>query len=291
MKLKEDILNAIGKEYEEQIAQMGFEIVGDIAIVEFKHELPENILGKVCDEIKKHHPSVGVIVKKIGDVSGEFRVGKYEVLNEYDRSKLLEHLPKKYRNLSPFETLHIEHGCRMLLDISKVYFSSKLGFERKRIAEQVKENENVAVLFAGIGPFPLVIAKHKKARVEGIELNPYAIEYFHKNLAINKLHGEINIIHADVKDWLNDRRDLHNYDRIVMPAPKDAPHYLEEVITKSKPNTIIHYYFFADKQEIENRINEIKEKFHEKVEVVYYRTAGSVGTNQYRVVADIKILK
>ncbi len=283
MKLKEEALKLLGTEKKESIEEMGFEIVGDIAIIEAN--LNKEDLNNIANLIKKLHPSIGVVARKIEDVHGTYRTAKHEIIATYDRNEFLNKLPKSMRNLSPYETVHYEHGCRFMLNINEVYFSSKLGFERKRIAEQVKENEKIAVLFAGVGPFAIVIAKHKPIEIDAVEINEKAVEYFYKNVQLNKLKGKINIYQEDVGKWIKDN-DINKYSRIIMPAPKDAPTYLDEVLNKASNNTIIHYYSFVKKEEIANIREEIENKYG--VKVLYGRVAGSVGTNTFRYVIDMK---
>ena len=283
MKLKEEALKLLGSEKKESIEGMGFEIIGDIAIIEAN--MSEEDLNKIANLIKKLHPSIGVVARKIEDVQGIYRTAKHEIIATYDRTEFLNKLPKNMRNLSSYETVHYEHGCRFMLNINEVYFSSKLGFERKRIAEQVKEGEKIAVLFAGVGPFAIVIAKHKPVEIDAVEINEKAVEYFYRNIQLNKLKGKIAIHHEDVGKWIKNN-SIEKYSRIIMPAPKDAPTYLEEVLYKASNNAIIHHYFFVKKEDIPNIREEIEEKYG--VKVLYERVAGSVGTNTFRYVVDMK---
>lgn len=283
MRLKEELIKIVGKKKEEAIEKMGFEIIGDIAIVDIGLESDD--LKCIAEGIKRLHPNIGVVVKKVEDVQGKYRIAKYEVIATYNRSNFMIKLPKRLRNLSSYETIHHEHGCRFLLNINEVYFSSKLGFERKRIAEQVKDGEEVAVLFAGVGPFAIVIAKYKTVAIDAVEINDKAIEYFNKNIELNKLKGTVTIYHDDVSEWIK-KHDLKQYDRIVMPAPKDAPTYLDQILKKARADTIIHYYFFVDKKDIDG-IKEMIERQY-GVEVLYGRIAGSVSTNKFRYVVDMK---
>ncbi len=281
MRLREEIKEKTGLE------SIGFEIIGDIAIVEFpkSHEIRGDIKERIAEIIRKYNPNVNVVVEKVEDVSGTYRVANHVLIKMWDRKELLEKLPKEFRSLSWEETLHVEYGVRCLLNINKTYFSSKLGFERKRIAEQVKEGEKILLLFAGTGIFGLVIAKKKNVRIDAVEINPYSCEYADRNLKINKLTDKIIIYCQDVKGFIN-QRDTLNYDRILMPAPKDAPAYLEKVVEKAKPNTIIHYYFFENISNIGEK--SIKERFsHLPVKVSCYRKVGSIGTKTYRVVVDL----
>ena len=75
------------------------------------------------------------------------------------------------------ETVHREYGCVYNLDISKVYFSPRLSYEHYRVASQVQEEEIVIDMFAGVGPFSILIAKnHEHVKVYAIDLNPEAVK-------------------------------------------------------------------------------------------------------------------
>ncbi len=268
-----------------ELTEIGFEIIGDIAIIEdIKGKLNHENIRQLGEQIMKENPHINIIALKISDVEGTYRVANHKIVMKRNRDNLLRQLPKKYRDLKDEETLHKEHGVRVLLNINTVYFSSKLGFERKRIKEQVKENEKIFLPFAGVGIYGLVIAKEKKVDIDAIEINPEACKYMEINLTLNKLKGNISPYCMDVKEFIKSH-NLEKYDRIIMPAPKDAPTYFNEITSKAKRGTYIHYYFFENKEHI--NIHNLKEKFSNyPLEIINFRKAGSVGVNTYRVVVD-----
>ena len=51
-----------------------------------------------------------------------------------------------------------------------------------------RKEETVVDLFAGVGPFSVLIAKGKEAaRVYALDLNPDAIEFLKKNIRLNRV--------------------------------------------------------------------------------------------------------
>ncbi len=279
-KLKEEIRRKLNKE-----VNLGFEIIGDIAIIEdMSNNLTNEDLQKISEIIRSYNPNVNVVALKMEDVGGIYRTARHKIIKVWNREDFLKELPKTYRDLTEKETLHKEHGVRVLLNIDTVYFSSKLGYERKRIEKMVRDGERIFLPFAGVGIYALVIAKKKQVEIDAVEINPYACEYMRKNIEINKIRGKISVFCMDVKLFL-ENKDILNYDRIIMPAPKDAPSFLEEIVIKSKKDTWIHYYFFADKEEISKE--NIERKFsHLPIRILGFRKAGSIGTNKYRVAVD-----
>ena len=226
-------------------------------------------------------------------------MARHELIKEYPR-KIQSQLPKKFRKLSWEETLHIEGGCRYLLNINEVYFSSKLGYERERVTKllekYVEDEDAVAVLFAGIGPYAIHIAKHLKKDIEiyAVELNPRAIEYLKKNIELNKIPpNKIKVIEGDVKDFLLSSSPI--FKALILPAPKDAPNYFDLALHRAKPKALIILYTFASREDIENKTKEkeitsIAQKEGKKIKIISSRKCGSVGANTFRYAIDIEVI-
>jgi len=186
MNLKELLKDKLSKK-ELEYLRTSYDIVGDIAIIEIPEELEkkEKLIAKtLLDNVR----TIQTVVKKIGIHKGKFRLQEHQVI-----------AGKKTKT-----TQFRENGCIFNIDIDKTYFSTRSSTERMRIAKQVKDNENVLVMFSGIAPFPLVISKNSNARyIYGIELNKEAHELAKTNLKLNKANN-IYLINDDahkVKDF------------------------------------------------------------------------------------------
>jgi tRNA (guanine37-N1)-methyltransferase len=136
-------------------------------------------------------------------------------------------------------TVHVEHGIRFELDPSKVYFSPRLATERLRVTELVKDGEAVLDMFAGVGPFSIMIAKRANpSAVRAADINPAAIEYLKRNIRLNKVSG--------VEPLLSDARELPGKvppaDRIIMNLPHSAFDFLPEALGLLRPGGTIHLY-------------------------------------------------
>jgi tRNA (guanine37-N1)-methyltransferase len=103
----------------------------------------------------------------------------------------------------------------------------------------VKAGERVLVLFAGVGPFALLIAKRRPdAKVVAVELNPDAVRYMKENLALNRVRN-VEAIEGDARTV-----PLHpsSFDRVVMPLPKSAHEFLDVAFASLKDGGTVHFY-------------------------------------------------
>ncbi|MDD5171796.1 MAG: class I SAM-dependent methyltransferase family protein [Candidatus ainarchaeum sp.] len=219
-KLK-DALSGLMTDGELDALTTSFDIIGDIAIVEIPDEL-EAKEKQIGGALLKVHKNLKTVLKKLGGMEGEYRVRRVKCIAGEDKT----------------ETRYRESGVEMTLDVAKVYFSVRLAGERKRIAELVKDGENVLVLFAGVGPFALVIAKAKpKTKITAVELNPEAVRYMKENISLNKLKN-IKALEMDARDF----DGVGLFDRVVMPLPKSAHEFLDVAFKAVKDGGIVHFY-------------------------------------------------
>jgi tRNA (guanine37-N1)-methyltransferase len=268
--LKEDLREKMSEE-ELKMLRRSFEIIGDIAIV----EIPEELVSKkeiIVQAILQRHRHLKTILRKVGEVNGIYRVAKYEIV--YGEKT---------------ETIAREHGCRFLVDPTRVYYSSKLATERARIAGLVKEGERVLVMFAGVGPYAIVIAKlAKPSEVIGIELNSAAVEYFRKNVKLNKAEN-VRIYEGDVNEIVP--RLEGEFDRILMPAPYSAENFVHLLRGKVRKGGFVHYYTFESENFEELLAKKVEGIFLKSgiiAKAVFMRRCGSFAPYVNRYVVDLQ---
>lgn len=207
-----------------EILRRGFDIIGSIAIVEIPEKLKpyENLIAST---IMKIHPNVKTVCKKLDERKGRCRLRKLEIIIGDET-----------------ETFHIEYGCKFKLDVKKVYFSPRELTERQRIAGLVNPGETILIMFAGIGPYPIQIAKRnpKIKKIYAIEINKWAYEYMKQNVKLNKVDMLIETIFGDVKDKC--KYLYEKCDRVIMPLPLEGYKYLPTAINCIKKEGIIHFY-------------------------------------------------
>mgnify|MGYP001598128064 CR=1 FL=1 len=245
-----------------------YDIIGDIVVF---NEFPEELKKKekeAGDYILNLHKNIRVVAVKIGKYSGRYRLPKLKIVAGEKRK----------------ETLHKENSVQVKLDVERCYFSVRLANERLRIAKLVK-NEDVLVMFSGVGIYPLVIAKNSKAKeIYGIELNPVAHKYAEENKILNKAWN-VKFFKGDVKKVVPKLNK--KFDRIVMPLPKTSKNYLDLSKKTLKKNGTIHFYTFLHENDIEKEENKIRKKFRNSK--ISYVRCGQYAPGAFRVCFDISL--
>lgn len=239
MTLKQE-LRSVLTEKELAVAPSAFDVLGSKAKAVAIIEIPPQLEGKenaIAEALMRKHKNVKTVLKKLSDLKGIFRVRDYEIL----------------AGDSNTEVMHVESGCRFLLDPKRCYFSQREATERLRIAEKVNKNDVVMVFFSGVGPYCIIIAKKSKPRkVIGIEINDKAVLYARENAKLNKMNVET--IFGDARH--ESRRFWGKCDRVIMPLPGKSVEYLEDAIKCLKNKGVIHFYCFVS----EGTVNEKKEE-------------------------------
>jgi len=206
------------------------DFVGEIAVIEIppEHENHKRLLGET---ILRMHRRVHTVLAKAGAVRGVYRLRDFEVLAGEGKT----------------ETIYREHGCAYHLDLGKVYFSPRLSQERLRVASQVKEGETVIDMFAGVGPFSVLIAKKcTNVTVYAIDVNPDAMSYLKRNVHVNHVEGKVRPILGDAREVVG--KELSGTaDRVIMNLPERAVEYVDAACAAVKPEGgILHYYEFTN---------------------------------------------
>jgi len=251
-----------------------FDVIGRVAIIEIPSEL-EKKEKQIAKALMSVHKKVDTVAKKTGPMSGEYRVRKLKVVAGKKNT----------------ETLYRESGCVMKLDPAKVYFSIRLSHERERIADLVKPKEKILALFAGVGPFPLVISKrNKNTEIVAVELNPSAVKYMEENVRLNKT-SNIRIIEGDVKKVMKHFGKWA--DRILMPLPKSAEEFLVYVMPAAKKKGVIHFYTFSEGENPfinpEKKVKEAAKKCGLKAKVIRKRIVRPYAPDIVQVVLDVMV--
>ncbi len=241
--LKEALKNNIPKKFINFIPK-SYDIIGNIAIIEFDkfktHENEEQyfLKKKIAKTIIKVNKKINSVYEKKSEISGKYRLRKLDLLYGNDIS----------------ETIYKENHCSFNLDIKHTFFTPRLVYERRRIASSnIKKNEIIIDLFAGVGPFSIQIAKDHDVKIYSFDINPYAYYYLKENIKLNKLKGKINAYNLDIKILLNSSNELgkslkNNADRIIMNLPERSIKFIDiACFLIKKSGGILHFYQFCEK--------------------------------------------
>lgn len=257
-----------------------YDIVGDIAIIRLTGA-SKKCTQVIAEAIMKVHKNVRTVLAQTSPIRGDFRLRKLEFTAGENRTV----------------TVHKESGCLFSVDVRKCYFSPRLFYERMRIAKQVGNEEVVVNMFAGVGCFSIVIAKHSNVKkVYSIDVNHAAIQYMQENVRLNRVYGKVIPIRRDAKEAIA-KRLRHVADRVIMPLPKKAFEYLPyALLALKKAEGWIHFYDFEHVKKNENPVDKVRLKVAEELEnlgaifeIAFGRIVRTTGPNWYQTVLDIAI--
>ncbi|CAI0389819.1 unnamed protein product [Linum tenue] len=158
---------------------------GHIAHLNIHDELLpfKDVIAKVIYD--KNHPRIRTIVNKVGSISNEFRVPKFEIL----------------AGDSDMVTEVKQYGATFKLDYGLVYWNSRLEHEHIRLVSQFRPGEIICDMFAGIGPFA-VPAAQKGCIVYANDLNPDSVRYLKINAKVNKVDDLVIAFNMDARKFM-----------------------------------------------------------------------------------------
>ena len=256
-------------------SQRAFSILGSIAIVNFPFGTKSNSKKEFAKDLLKNHSQIKTVLEKSGQFKGRLRKMK------------TKHLAGEKNK----EVLYKENNCVFRFNIDKTYFSSRLSNERKEISSKIKKDEEVLVMFAGVAPFSIAIAKNSKAKkVYSSEINREANKYAELNLELNKIKDKIELVPGDIKKVAG---KLKKFDVIVMPRPRLKESFLKEAFSLSKKGTRVYYYDFCktgEEKKVIERINKEAKEYGKKIKILKTKKAGEIAPYKIRLRVDFQII-
>jgi tRNA (guanine37-N1)-methyltransferase len=249
------------------------DLIGDIAIVKFPQGTFWIYKKFFAWNFLRKNKSIITVLEKKGDIRGRLR--KFE-------TGFLAGKKKK-------ETIHKENYCQFYLHVDETYFSPRLSNERAVVSEEIskiaKQNSKILVMFAGVAPFSIVLARFLKnngikAKIVSSELNRKASEYAKKNVALNKLQEYVEVVQGDSRKIETEDK----FDIILMPRPNLKDSFIDSALKFSKKGTLIYYHGFGIKEKV---LQEIDNK---KLRIVYLRKAGDIAPRKWRWLAKLKVM-
>jgi len=226
-------------------------------------------------ELMKRYANVKSVLKKLGGRSGVFRIYKLRLLAGEKNT----------------EVVHREYGMLFRINPRKAYFSPREAEERQRIAALAKGGERILVMFSGVAPYAIAIAKQKNCEIVCVEINKKAVEYADENLKINKIAGSIENICADIKKVC---KKIGKFDRILMPLPESADKFLPEAFALAKKGAVVQLYGISEEKsffkDLEEKTKKIAEKSKTKYKIIQRQKVLPFGVRMWKVRIDLKII-
>jgi len=246
------------------------DIIGSIAIVELPSELAP-FRELVGNAVLETCPNVRTVMAKAGVFSSDYRVRELMLIAGEDSGLA------QYR----------EHGCVFELDVRTVFFSPRLSHERLRVASKVQPGEMVIDMFAGVGPYSIIIAKKQpSSTVYAVELNPSAFKFLVTNVLANRVLSRVMPVMGDVREVVRSNLS-HIADRVIMNLPGKALEFVDAAcLALKEEGGVIHFYSF---ESAENPQEEASTRLQKRIEGSGRNVKSILGTRVVKAVAPYRV--
>ncbi|MDA3836587.1 MAG: hypothetical protein PF542_03110 [Nanoarchaeota archaeon] len=253
------------------VKQRSFSVYGNVAIVNFPDDSKAKDKKEFAKGLLLKNKAIRTVLEKSGRFSGRLRKQK------------TRHLAGEKTK----EVLYRENGCVFRFNIDETYFSSRLANERNEACKLVRAGDEVLVMFAGVAPFPIVIAKNTKAaKVYSNELNRAANKYAEMNIKKNKLGDRVELLPGDIKKVaVALAKESKTFDLIMMTRPNLEESFLPEAFMLSKKGTRIYYHAFCHVDDRGAQIEMIKKKAVEagkEIKILGTKNIGDIAPGKVR---------
>lgn len=266
------------------------DIIGDIAVLKFSRRTPWFWKKFLAWRFLKENKNVNVVLEKAVGFSGELRTQetrwlagekRKETIHKENGCKFKVHVDRAY--FSPRLSSHRKEVCEEIVgeivddlglglqkptsssaklkthpSISE--FSDKFGNPKTSVIKKEKSQKKIPkilVMFAGVAPWTIVLAKFLKncglkAEIYSNELNEGANELARGNVRLNKVSDYVKFIDGDAKDLPKklSRKfgERKGFDFILMPRPNLEETFLGVALNLSRRGTEIYYHGFGTEE-------------------------------------------
>jgi tRNA (guanine37-N1)-methyltransferase len=235
------------------------ELIGGLALMQ-----EPDVTG--AERLLHARPSLHTVLFPESPVEGEYRTRRFSILAGEQTTR----------------TRYLEYGRRFDVDLGVAYFSSRLANERQRILQLMREEEIVLDMFAGVGPFAVVLAQKARA-VYAADINPAAVCLMIENIRLNRCRN--------VAAMLMDAGHLpavcsQRFDRIIMNLPMAAERFLDTAQQLCRPGGWIHFYT------LQSESGEFRQNLEERSDgTIFERIVRTYSPSQHHAVYDFRIKK
>ena len=247
-----------------------FDEIGDIVVIRLQEGVSE-FEREIGEAILRWSPKVRTVAVDEG-VQGELRIRKVRVVAGEAKTR----------------AEHVEFGLRYLVDVERAYFSPRLGSERRRVADQVQEGEVVVDMFAGVGPYSILIARTREPRaVHAIDANPAAVELLRENVRRNR--AEV-VVHEGAGQDVLPR--LAPVDRVIMDLPQSAAEFLAAAATSMKDGGVVNFYTIVERARVDDAKEEAVARVRpggREAEILGARVVRGYSPGKVQLALDLRI--
>jgi tRNA wybutosine-synthesizing protein 2 len=250
----------------EEILPASYQTLGNILLLKLLHPQAMKNKKKIGSAILRIFPYVKTVCLQKG-ISGEFRQPEIEIIAGQKNTV----------------TEHKELDCKFRLDVAKIMWSKGNHFERQRLLKLVKPNEIILDMFAGIGYWSVILAKHKKVnRIIAIEKNPDSFDYLIENICLNKLLN-VTAIQNDCRNTELSKKVRP--DRIIMGYFPDTIKFLPTALKLAKKGITIHFH------ELTSNLEKLKSdiKIFKNIQIENIREVKEYSPSKKHYVLDLKV--
>ena len=240
-----------------------FDVIGTVAVLCLPPSLSE-YKPLIARAILSRRKNIKTVLNKTSRLEGSNRTASFEIL-------------AGQRTI----TVHHEYDFTCRLDVGTVFFNPRLASERKRVTMQVQNGERVLVPCCGVGPF-VIPAAARGAEIVAVEKNPEACRWLVENLKLNRVGDRVTIIQGDAFDI--SLIPKYPFDRAIIPTPYGMDAIFDVVAPLVKPQGMIHFYTFRNREQADALGAEFGQK---GFEIVNRRRCGNVAPGVSRWVYDL----
>jgi tRNA (guanine37-N1)-methyltransferase len=153
----------------------------------------------------------------------------------------------------------------------------------------------VVDLFAGVGPFSILIAKKKpQVKVYAVDINPEAVDLLKINARVNRVENRVFPILGDTRQ-VTVIKLRATADRAIMNLPETAIDFVDAACQAIKPEGgIIHFYGFVRQpdtiENLEQRFSQAVKVASRDVEAFHYsKSIRETAPYEFQIVLDARI--
>jgi tRNA wybutosine-synthesizing protein 2 len=251
-----------------------YQIIGDVLLLKFiNKKAGAKEKKRIAETILQELGYVRMVCESIG-IDGELRKPKTKTISiRQGASKSME-------------TIHKEHGVLYKIDVGNLMFSKGNLLERQRLIEQIKPDETVVDMFAGIGYFSLALGKFSKAnKIYAIEKNRTAFKYLKQNIKLNEIKNIVPVL-GDCRR--NAKKAIA--DRVLMGYFPGTQKFLPAAFKMLKSNGVIHYHNIYRAEDLWQKpleeLDEVAKKTGFKITSIVTRKIKSYAPGREHIVID-----